>query len=387
MNRTSHAFLALLAASLIAACGGGSNPAPPAPAPTPTITSLSPTHGSTGTTITLTGTNLGNTSSVTFNGRAAFSLVVKSDSQVEAVVPALATTGAITVTTLKGQATSSTFTVDANQPPVITSFTPTTLMPGTVITMLGSHFVGTSRVNFGPLQASFTVDSDRQLRITAPVGLTAGDIAVTNQEGTTFSEAFTVDTGGANLDLWVDKVQFTQSTQTLDNKVPIVAGKAGLIRVFVLANHFNTAAPTVRVTLLNGGVPVTGYPKLVAAPRPGVPTTFGESTLDGSWNLAVPAAHLTTPAGTGYSVLAEVDPAELIPETSEVNNTATATFTSTTVPTFKTTIFPVARTTGTGNVTVGNLDQWVARLAKMFPIGSVEVTLGATFTSSVVLGS
>ncbi|MBK8572540.1 MAG: IPT/TIG domain-containing protein [Holophagaceae bacterium] len=388
MKRAALAALALLAVSLITACGGGGGkPAPPAPVPTPTITSISPTHGSTGTAVTITGTNLGNTSAVTFNGRAAFSLSVKSDSQVEAVVPALATTGVIAVTTLKGQATSSTFTVDANRPPVITSFTPTTLMPGTVITMLGSHFVGTSRVNFGPVQASFTVDSDRQLRITAPVDLTAGDIAVTNQEGTTFSEAFTVDTGGANLDLWVDKVQFTQSTQTLDNKVPIVAGKAGLIRVFVLANHFNTAAPTVRVTLLNGGVPVTGYPKLVAAPRAGVPTTFGESTLGGSWNLAVPAAHLTTPVGTGYTVQAEVDPAELIPETSEVNNTATATFTSTTVPTFKTTIFPVARTTGTGNVTVGNLDQWVARLAKMFPIGSVEVTLGATFTSSVVLGS
>lgn len=388
MNRAFHAVLALLAALLIPACGGGGgNPAPPAPAPTPTITSISPTHGSTGTTVTLTGTNLGNTSAVTFNGRAAFSLAVKSSTQVEAVVPALATTGAIEVTTFKGQATSPVFTVDANQPPVITSFTPTVLRPGLVITMLGSHFVGTSRVNFGPVQASFTVDSDTKLRITAPLDLTAGDIAVTNQVGTTFSGAFTVETGSANLDLWVDKVQFTQSTQTLDNKVPIVAGKAGLIRVFVLANHFNTAAPMVRVTLLNGGIPVAGYPKTIPAPQPGVPTTLGESPLNGSWNLAVPAGDLTTPAGSGYSIRAEVDPLNAFAETDELNNSTTATFTSTTVPTFKTTLFPVALANGTGKVTVANLDQWVARLTKMFPIGSVEVTLGATFTSSVVLAS
>ncbi|MFZ1376300.1 MAG: IPT/TIG domain-containing protein [Geothrix sp.] len=387
MNRASHAALAFLAALLIPACGGGGNPAPPAPVATPTITSISPTHGSTGTTVTITGTNLDNTSSVTFNGRGAFALTVKSSTQVEAVVPAYATTGTIAVTTPKGQATSPAFTVDANQPPTITSFTPTTLAPGTVITMVGSHFVGTVRVNFGPVQASFTVDSDRQLRITAPLDLVPGEIAVTNQEGTTFSGAYSVETGSANLDLHVDKVQFTQSTQTPDNQVPILAGKAGLIRVFVLANHFNTAAPTVRITLLNGGVPVAGYPKTVPAPKPGVPTAFGESTLDRSWNLAVPATDLTTPARGGYSILAEVDPLNAFPETDEANNSATATFVSTTVPVFKSTIFPVALASGTGNITASNHAQWVARLAKMFPVSGVEVTVGATYTSSVVLGS
>ena len=388
MNRASHAALAFLAALLIPACGGGGgNPAPPAPVATPTITSVSPTHGSTGTTITLTGTNLDTTSAVSFNGRPAFAMTVKGSTQVEAVVPAYATTGIIAVTTSKGQATSPTFTVDPNQPPTITSFTPTTLAPGTIITMVGSHFVGTARVNFGPVQASFIVDSDRQMRITAPLDLVPGEIAVTNQEGTTFSGAYSVETGSANLDLFVDKVQFTQSTQTLDNQVPILAGKAGLIRVFALANHFNTAAPTVRITLLNGGVPVAGYPKTVPAPKPGVPTSFGESTLDKSWNLAVPAGDLTTPARGGYSVLAEVDPTNAYPETDEANNSATTTFASTTVPIFKSTIFPVALASGTGNITASNHAQWVARLAKMFPVADVEVTVGATYTSSAVLGS
>lgn len=388
MNRMIQCLHAGLAVCLMMACGGGGGgQTPPPPSPSPTISSVAPTHGQPGTTVTISGTNLGNTTSVTFNGRPAFSLAVQSDTVITAVVPALATTGALTVTTLKGQAAFPTFTVEADQPPIITAFSPSALRPGLVITMTGAHFVGTTRVNFEAVQATFSVDSDSQLRITTPSSVSPGVIAVTNQGGTTFSTPYTVDTGSANLDLWVEKVQLTQSTQTLDNTVPIVAGKAGLIRVFPLANHFNTASPSVRITLMNGGVPVTGYPKWVSAPKLGVPTLLSEATLDGSWNLLVPARDLATPVGSGYSVLAEVDPADAIPETNEGNNALTSSLLSATVPIFRTTIFPVALPNATGNVSASNIDQWVARLAKMYPVSSVEAFVGGTFTSSVALSS
>jgi hypothetical protein len=63
-----------------------------ASAATPTITSVSPGSGSLagGMTITITGTNLTGTSSVTFGGTAATSVIVISDSTVNCVTPAKA---------------------------------------------------------------------------------------------------------------------------------------------------------------------------------------------------------------------------------------------------------------------------------------------------------
>ncbi|MBK8572539.1 MAG: hypothetical protein IPN91_07790 [Holophagaceae bacterium] len=165
--------------------------------------------------------------------------------------------------------------------------------------------------------------------------------------------------------------------------MPIVAGKNGLIRVFVLANTANTATPSVRITLLNNGVAVAGYPKTVAAPGASVPLVVNESSLASSWNLVVPGTDLTTPTGSGYSVLAEVDPTLALAEADETNNQTTATFTGATVPTFKSTIFPVVLSNGTGDISAANKDAWVARLAKMYPIASVDVVVGASFTGSV----
>ena len=80
--------------------------------PTPTITSFSPTSGSVGTSVTITGTGFTNASAVKFNGTAA-TYTVTNDTHIGTTVPAGATSGTITVTTPGGTATSSTsFTVN-----------------------------------------------------------------------------------------------------------------------------------------------------------------------------------------------------------------------------------------------------------------------------------
>jgi plastocyanin len=77
----------------------------------PVIKSFSPTSGSVGTSVTITGKHLAHATAVKFNGTPA---TISSDSKTQIVtsVPSGATTGPISVTTAAGTATSATsFTV------------------------------------------------------------------------------------------------------------------------------------------------------------------------------------------------------------------------------------------------------------------------------------
>ena len=79
--------------------------------PAPAITGFSPTSGTAGTSVTITGTNLVFATNVTFNGVSA-SFTIDSTAQITATVPAGATSGLVRVQTLGGTATSaSSFTV------------------------------------------------------------------------------------------------------------------------------------------------------------------------------------------------------------------------------------------------------------------------------------
>lgn len=79
--------------------------------PAPQISSFSPTSGTAGTSVTLTGSGFTGATSVKFNGTAA-TFTMTDDSHISTTVPATATTGAISVTTPGGTATSSAFTVN-----------------------------------------------------------------------------------------------------------------------------------------------------------------------------------------------------------------------------------------------------------------------------------
>jgi hypothetical protein len=78
----------------------------------PTVTSFTPPSGPVGTSVTIKGTGLEQTTRVTFDGKSATFTVIK-DTEVTADVPTGAVTGKIGVTTKGGSATSATsFTVN-----------------------------------------------------------------------------------------------------------------------------------------------------------------------------------------------------------------------------------------------------------------------------------
>lgn len=79
--------------------------------------------------------------------------------------------------------------------PTIASFSPTSGLVGTKVTITGTGFTGTTSVSFGGTSASFTVASDTSLAATVPSGAPTGTIAVTAPGGTaTSAAAFSVTT-------------------------------------------------------------------------------------------------------------------------------------------------------------------------------------------------
>jgi IPT/TIG domain len=144
-----------------------------------------------GSSVTLNGVSLTQTSNVVIGGKSA-SFKVVSDQEVTATVPAGAKTGEkITITTAGGIATSSkAFAVVPN----VISFSPTSGPVGTPVKISGTTFTGTTKVTFGGVAAtSFEVIDDSHVDATVPEGAKTGKIAVTTPGGTgTSTTNFTV---------------------------------------------------------------------------------------------------------------------------------------------------------------------------------------------------
>jgi len=171
---------AILTLALFLACGGGDSPDPVSTAPT--IASFSPTSGSAGTSVTLTGTHFTGASAVKFNGTAVGSFSVASATSITTTVPAGATSGTLSVTTASGTATSATsFTVTTSSVPVVSSFSPVTGKAGDTVTVTGSGFSTAGSVTLAGTGCPFTVVSSTSLTLTVPSNASGtGAIAVTN---------------------------------------------------------------------------------------------------------------------------------------------------------------------------------------------------------------
>ncbi len=128
------------------------------------------------------------------------------------------------------------FTVSAPPIPVITSFTPTFGQLGTVVTINGNNFGGTSTVRFGGTSASsFNVVSNTT--ITAALGMaTTGIVSVTTPYGT------------------ATRAGFTSLTPTVTSFTPTSGGKNSVISI--TGTNFIQGGPyAVRF----GGVPAASF--------------------------------------------------------------------------------------------------------------------------------
>jgi hypothetical protein len=155
------------------------------PLAAPADLALSPTRGPVtgGTPVTITGTNLGDTTGVTFGTEPA-TFTVNPDGTVSAVAPAQAAPGVVpvTITNIDGSDSSLTFeyfnvmSVDAIDPDAGST------LGGDEITITGECFTGATGVTFGGVAGTdFTVVSDTEITVTTPPGA-AGlvDVVITN---------------------------------------------------------------------------------------------------------------------------------------------------------------------------------------------------------------
>ena len=147
--------------------------------PTPSITGLSPTSGTAGTSVSVSGMNFGATqgsSTVTFNGVPA---VATWGSPIIAIVPSGATTGNVVVTVSGEASTGVLFTVPA---PTISGLSPNSGSPGTPVVISGANFgatQGTSTVSFNGTPAFPTSWSGTSIAVPVPMNATSGNVTVT----------------------------------------------------------------------------------------------------------------------------------------------------------------------------------------------------------------
>ena len=191
-------------------------------------------------------------------------------------------------------------------------------------------------------------------------------------------------TSGTAANLCIDGAYITQSVQALDNSVPLVAGRNGLLRVFVRASGANSAQPPVRVRFYNSSGTLVST-TTISSPSTSVPTTLDEGTLVSTWNQTLTGAFLQP----GLRLLLDVDPNNSVSEPNESDNTWPADGTPVTldirnVSTLFVTLVPVVQAArgDTGRVTEANKGNFIAPMYRMFPVANIDAAVRAPYTFS-----
>jgi uncharacterized repeat protein (TIGR01451 family) len=302
----------------------------------PYISDFSPGYGSVNDLITINGVHLTNLVAVQFNGTYSTTANVNAaGNQVTARVPAGATNGFISISTIYGTSNSpTTFTV-LGPGPFITDFSPLVGNAGTTVLIDGVHFTGATNATFnGTPGVNFAVQSDTLIRVDTPTGVSSGRITVNSPLGTWVTTSnffvppgitgFSPITGRTGTNVVINGANFVGATTVSFNGLPtanylvlsnstIVAtvptnATSGLIRVIApagssfsgsnfvvqpLVSGFspNFGPPGTSVTInganLNVGTPVVRFNGVAAAAPTGV--TFGHLTA------LVPAGATTGP--------------------------------------------------------------------------------------------
>jgi len=253
--------------------------------PVPTINSFTPTTGAAGTTVQISGANFSTdaaSNTVTFNGTPAVVISAYYGTYVYASVPAGATTGRISVTVNGVTATSATDFVVPSTAPTITSFSPPSGTPGTIVTINGTNFSATlanNSVTFNGTPATVTSAATTKLVATVPAGATTGPISVTVAGQT-----------GSSANTFVVVVP----APTISSFTP----NSGPVGTLVTVNGGNFAPSIAGNTISFNGVPAS----VVSATPTQLTTTVPEGATTGP--IQVATGGQTAISGNNYVVSA-----------------------------------------------------------------------------------
>jgi hypothetical protein len=308
--------------------------------------------------------------------------------------------------------------------------------PGTprtqAVSVTASYAPVPAAVSYGPQPGSLLVTVDglppaipANVTVTGPGGynqvvtstttlqpLESGTYTITAADATSGGDVFnptpttqqrTVSTGaqsqatvtyasanGETLNLSIGRFYVTQSVQRPNNTVPLVTGRPALVRVFVVANEANTAQPQVRIRFFQGATQVSE--DLVGPQVPSVPIAVTESSLSNSWDLALPAGFLAP----GMSVEVMIDPSNAIAESAESDNGILPAGQGqalgvTGTPPFNVTMVPITQDAiagdPTGDVSDGNLAQWLDFTRRIHPLAEVSAIVHTPYVTQTVLTS
>lgn len=328
------------------------------PVTAPTITAIDPIFGpeAGGTEVTVTGTDLTDVTSVSFDGNEATDLTVVSPTELTAITPAGTGLVDVAVTSPGGTATlqdAYTYIPEANGgDPTIVSFTPTSgpEAGGTEVTVIGTNLDGADGVLFGETpSADFTVVSENEITAVTPAGTGSVPVTVTSGADSTVAPGnFTyipaggmdqvvvttvnptsgpeaggteVTIGGSGLD-GVTEVNFgdnagTDLTVNSDTELTVnTPAGTGEVPIVLTADGSSTTAPNT-FTYIPAGTPptITDVDPNQGPTAGGTTVTIGGTNFEGDTTVSfdgVPATNTTvvspteitatTPAGTAGAV-------------------------------------------------------------------------------------
>lgn len=203
--------------------------------------------------------------------------------------------------------------------------------------------------------------------------------------------------GPAPLEAGIDGAYVIQSAQDYGGAVPLVRGRAGLVRVFARAAAAGLPAPAVRVRLYDAsGALLTTYADAVAPPPATLPTEVDEAAPGASWSFPVPGADVQP----GRYLVAELDPVAGVPASrtrATFRVPAAGTLDVRDVPAVTLTLVPVVQAPP-GQAPLAPLvsgaepgggartaDGWLDRARRIHPLLLASVRLGATYTTATAL--
>ncbi len=178
-----------------------------------------------------------------------------------------------------------------------------------------------------------------------------------------------------------------QGTQTRAGKVPLVAGRDGLLRVYLRGNKANFFQPRVLGTFYRDGAAVHAVELTHEAE--GLPGVLREDDLTLSFDTPVPGSLLQP----GTSVVFEVDPDGVIPASSGSTLRYPATgeqpLDIVEVPPFRLRLVPVTQSQNglESRFSDETADEATELTAAVFPMGEFDVDVRTPYTTDVALNT